>query len=537
MKRILLSVSLLCLFSASVFSQSFQNSFFSPITGYFSPLPYSEVAFISPRVHSLGFNLYNVIPDTLTQLFLNPAQITSISRPTFYLNFEPSSQLEDAHSEFFAPSIHQSEYGVNLPFLLNSGLKFYPFSNSNYFSIGIWNSIFSHPVGFFLRFSSYLGNDNTNGLANNNSLTRQLYRKYYFAQIWLSLLQRENVKIGLSYGLSNQREQNDSQNRNKSNQIDSHFYRYVAYGRDRYSKWHSYQKHTVQLGAYIKHRQWLLKPRIGILLFQNNNSYYFDSSWFSNQKDLSDSEHVYLKSTLSSYEDYYKKDPVAGGDMSLDLERGNTVIFLYGFLGKNVPEEYYHFKHKENSIDRIHSQHNQTKEETTYMDVTTAKNTSWYSQFRMGVGNRFYFRDHVAGYISLFGERAGFHEVVPFSGGRTEYTATVDDTNLTQQTFNSKSDIRLTFYRLGLPIGIEMQRGIFSFRMGIEEDYTWQNDRIVLLGTRGGDPYSNSTTWKHLSREYYFGVGMREGNLTLNIKFDSQLIQYRLWNIAFTYHW
>ena len=246
---------------------------------------------------------------------------------------------------------------------------------------------------------------------------------------------------------------------------------------------------------------------------------------------------MYLKSTLSSYEDYYKKDPVAGGDVSLDLEKRNTVIFLYGFIGKNVPQESYYFKRKENSIDRIHSQHNQTKEATSYLNITAAKNTVWYSQFRIGVGNRFYFRDHIAAYLSLFGERAGYRQTVPFSGGQIQYTATAVDTNLTQQNFNSKSDMKHTFYRIGLPIGIEMQRGIFSFRMGVEEDYTWQKDRIMLLGTRGGNPYSNSSTWKHLSREYYFGMGMHENNLTVNIKFDSQLIQYRLWNIAFTYNW
>ncbi len=538
MKRVLFSVIFLFLFSASAFSQSFEQALFSPLTGYFTPLPYSQVAFISPRVHSLGFHLYNVVPDTLTQLFLNPAQITLISKPKFYLNFEPSSQMEDAHSEFLAPSSNGLlQYKMNLPFDIGPSIKFYPYSNSNYFSVGIWNSVHNHPLGLFLRLSGYLATNDSENLLDGNFGNIGAIRKYYFAQIWFGLLQRKNVKIGLSYAISNKREQDERHFKNKSNRVDSQSYKYEGFGHRNLYKWLSYQKHTVHLGAYLKYKQWLVKPRIGFLLFQQKNSYYSDYYSFSNQKYLPDSERVYLKTTHSQYEDYSKKDPVAGGDLSLDLEKGNSVIFLYGFLGRNAPEEYYNFKNKFISVDRVHFQRNQTRTQTSYLDLTTRKNTIWHSQFRLGVGRRFYFFRHVKGYISIFGERAGFHKALPFSGGRIEYVATVEDTNLTQSPIHPTTDLEQTFLRLGLPVGIEMRRGMFSFRMGIEENYLWQKERILLSGTAKYNPFSYDFMRKHILRNYYLGLGINKENLTLDIRFDSEIIQYKLWNIAFIYNW
>jgi len=537
MKRIPFSVLFLFLFSSSLFSQSFKLSLFSPLTGYFTPLPVSEIAFISPRVSSLGFHLYNVVDDTLTQLFLNPAQINSISKPKFYLNFEPSNYLGNSYPKYsMLPLGNQMEYKMNLPFILDQNIGYYLTPTSRYFTIGFWNSILNHPTGLFVKMSNYLYNNDLKyqDIENSNNLKNSRY--YYFAKIWLSLLQKENIKIGLSYDFSNKKEQYDQRNKNQSNRHNS--YHFISQSHSHYNKQPFYQKHTVQLGAYIRYRQWMIKPRIGILLFHQEYSYYTNDYSFFNQIDPSDSEHVFLKSTLSTSRDYYKKDPLFGANIGLDLERRNFILFLYGFIGRNVPEEYYHSKHKENTIDRIHSQdRNQTKTVISYLDITTHKNTVWYSHFKIGLGKRYYFRNHTIVYVSLFGERSGLHETVPFSGGRYEYTATPSDTNLTQLSIDNKSDIKYTFYQLGFPIGIEMQRGKFYFRMGIDEIYYWTIYRISIANVASHYPYSNDTFFKDFSRNYYFGMGINQSNLVLNIKFGSDVTEYKLWNVAFTYNW
>lgn len=91
MKEVITSVLILVL-SHSIWSQGIHSTIYSPVQSGEVILPYAETDFLSIRMRGLGYQLHNVVEDTLTNLFRNPVSTYDLNKSLFIVNYENNEE-------------------------------------------------------------------------------------------------------------------------------------------------------------------------------------------------------------------------------------------------------------------------------------------------------------------------------------------------------------------------------------------------------------------------------------------------------------
>ncbi|MFQ5584358.1 MAG: hypothetical protein ACE5GL_07985, partial [Calditrichia bacterium] len=271
MIRYLATLAIIFTMVPSLFAQTLTSALFSPLLGIEKPIPYREIDFLSVRMQGLGYQLYNVVGDTVTDLFRNPATLYNINQNLFLFNYERPTYAEDIYH-------YSTKYYYYLPY---NPRRFPPTGNSPspYFSAGYWSSHFlkwNFPVGIFIRAaSSGEKEENSSGYPpaystnadDSYEFNQQVRLDDFKGQLWIGLLKKQKFHLGLFYNFKylNLSSRVDITNQSMHNHSSTEIHLSEQFtGNDETTQW---RRHRLSLGASVSSGTWRIEPEISAFYF------------------------------------------------------------------------------------------------------------------------------------------------------------------------------------------------------------------------------------------------------------------------------
>lgn len=548
MKRLLFTGLLSAVFINVINAQSLPSLIFSPLQKNEILVPYAESDFLSIRMQGLGYQLFNVVEDEVTDLFRNPVSLYNLQKNLLLINFEepyayypPIQPLAVGVSNVSSsPPIIIYEPFSNRGIFRSTGFNLLRIPSDNpYLSAGYWSpqlGFLKTPVGIFVRGTLSEERFQEPSAYQNYSLPGQDYfyarkdeqkMKELFAQFWIGLLNGGNFKLGFSYNFFYY----------TSSVVNDRFnYQSAMYSPDQIriveDKQNSggsfdWKRHRFSLGARWNPGKWKIEPGISLFLYSNEAGL----ADRINREDIQ-----YVSSFPDSILNYQRNDmrreasfkqDLTGVEFDLQARKGKTTLFVTGFYCSVSPAE----------SGLVESGALQTY----YQDTTRFE--AYNSQFnfddrgslwrvRGGIGRTYKFKKPLKLYTSAIAEyeRYELSGLLPGSGSSVELGQEPADT-----TIQYSLDYRSNQLRLLLPIGFEATYRMLSVRFGVVW-YYWQYKHTPQLTDQFGDlPYVGEIYEQHTYREEFFGMGFNWKRMELNIAAFNDVWQFRNWNVGFRY--
>ncbi len=551
MKRLFLLFTILL--PVMLHAQTIKSAVYSPLRFERIRFPYAETDFISTRLQGMGYQLFNVVEDTITALFRNPAEIYSLATPQFYAAYERplfrSSTLQvfplgDDSDIFNTPPI-VIEYSFIIPPIgaRNRNVLDDRFNRNPAITLGYWTpreKFFHIPIGFFLRGAierddfdnnsvDFDLDPNDGGEQIGLSTTSERIKDWY-GQLWAGFLNTENAQVALSYSfMYHNFRNNNAYNSRRLNQFQDQF----SDRRDQFvtQKSLTAQRHRLSLGGTFLSGAWKFQPKISAVLFSNHGDYNASSENTRLQYVISPEDSLISDNRNNSSERFNSKINVNGIEVDFQADNRKTVVFATGFLGR-VPTEELRSSRK-NALDLRN-----TGQLTTFSaenDISFDDNGSIF-RFRAGIGQRIQASEKV----KIHGAAITEYEHSSLSGSlpnrfmQENIYSGIDSSGI-DITFQDELDVSSNQVGIILPVGLEVKYRFLSARFGMVWFYKNSSGSNVLDSEILNQRFKNTSGRDETGRAELFGMGMRWKNVVLNISALSDIFQFSNWNAALRY--
>ncbi len=534
-------------------AQTITSSVYSPLRFEQVRFPYAETDFISTRLQGIGYPLFNVVEDTISALFRNPAEIYSLTTPQFYATYERpffrSSNIQvfplgDDFGLFNTPPIVIEYTFVTPPIgARNRNVLDDRFSRNPAMTLGYWtprDKLLNIPIGFFLRGTIDRDDSDNNsvdfdldpndggeqiGLSSNSERIKDWY-----GQAWAGLLNAENAQVALSYSfLYHNFHDNSDYNSRRLNQFQDQF----SDRRDQSltQKKIAAQRHRLSLGGTFLSGNWKFQPEISAVIFSNKNDYKASSVNTRLQYVISPEDSLISDNLSNVSERFSSEINVNGIEFDFQADNRKTVFFATGFLG-SIPTEESRSTRKSARDVRYTGQQSTFSEEN---DVSVDDNGSIF-RFRAGVGQRFQASEKV----KIYGAAITEYEHNSLSGSlpsrfmQKEMNSGIDSSTI-DITFQDELDVSNKQFRLILPVGLEVKHRFLSARFGMVWSYKNFSGSNTLDSEILAQRFKNSSGEDGTERDEFFGMGLRWKKVDVNISALSDIFQFSNWNVALRY--
>lgn len=539
MKRIKI-LFFLCLLSAPLISQSFNSIIYSPVLGRDTVIPYAETDFISIRMRGLGYQLHNVVEDTVTNLFRNPVSIYDLNRSLIIANYEQPNVENIRLTEILYPIneiiVLESESN-SLNTLSEQSTSTFPFISNPYLSIGYWSPrIFriNAPIGVFLR-AQFL--DQTN-LTNSTDPFRTLSNYNYdvnildskrksndlWTKLWLGILNSSKLKLGFSYDYLSYSSSSNIFEKQMVERVYSSNIRNDKRINDRDVDY-DWRRHKLSFGAKLRFAGWEIESGIAGLIFSNEEDYFSDA--FQKSEIYSANRDSLLNFRENDLDEIYNSDKdIKGIEVSLQARRGSYTFFLTGLMsGANLDQN----RDDERGIFDI--SYIDTNRSEFYKERYCFTDDGTLRRLRMGIGKHFQIENfNIYSAIVLGYNRNALNGDFQFNL-KEDVRIYNYDTSFVDTSVQSPLDFTSEIIRLEAPIGFEFQSRYFSARLGLSWYFTREKEKLEYQFNR----YNSENTSSYFRGEEFFGFGVKYEKAELNVVAYTEVFRFDTWQVGLRY--
>jgi len=534
-------------------AQTITSSVYSPLRFEQIRFPYSETDFISTRLQGMGYQLFNVVEDTITALFRNPAEIYSLKAPQWYVTYERplfrSANIQvfplgDDFGLFNTPPI-MIEYSFVTPPIgsRNRSVLDDRFSRNPAITLGYWTpqeKFLNIPIGFFVRGTIDRNDsdnnrvdfdlDPVNGGEQVGLSSRSERIKDWYGQIWAGLLKSENAQVALSYSFlyHNFRDNSDFTNRDLYQFEDRFSERNRQFDTQKNL---TAQRHRINLGGTFLSGNWKFQQEISAIFFSNKGDYTGVDADNRLQYVGSPEDSLIRDTRNISSERFNSEINVNGIEVDFQADNSKTVVFATGFLG-SVPTEESRSTRKNARDLRNTGQQSTFSEEN---DISFDDNGSIF-RFRAGIGQRF----QAVEKVKIYGAAITEYEHNNLSGSlpnrfmQENINSGIDSSGI-DITFQDELNVSGNQFRIILPVGLEVRHRFLSARFGMVWSYKNFSGSNTLDSEILAQRFKNTSGEDETERAEFFGMGLRWKNVDLNISALSSIFQFSNWNVALRY--
>ncbi len=501
-------------------AQSFSHQYFSPALEEFVLLPLQEFNYMPVRLQGLGEAFHALVPDTLTDLFINPANAGHLSHTLALAHYHPVSS--------------------STGFRGGSGGAF-PASRS-FLALGYWSPDFLNiglPGGVFLRGSSSQ-DDNQNVIASTDvfrSLLQFRRREQittriadeFTGQLWLGVIQRPTFSVGLSYTFhyfQNAEDMTLSTMDSLISETNINTRHQTQLDRENIP----WRGHQVSVGAAFRGGKWDILPWFRFTYWRSRFRVHSDATRLDTQVNPSTPDSIIFQVSQTDVTGGRGLRKITAWELGLDLHRGFTRIHLFGRVAAFTGEEFKDAasSRREILLNSVNSLHHSTEHREMRFD-----NTLWLVHGSLG-------RTVPLGRNSrLYAGVAVKHLVTPVSGalifeGQVQDT-TAYDTSAVQTSGQTPARSRFQETHVSFPLGLEVRRGIVEVRVGEVWNFTRGNTEIRQIDNIiQEETFQQDRTFRRTNRREFFGLGLHWKRYRLEISMQSELFRLETWNIAFS---
>ncbi len=563
MKKFITSLLFLSLLSASALSQVVTSTIYSPILGREIDIPYAETDFLSIRMRGLGYQLHNVVDDTVTNLFRNPVSIYGLNKSLLIANYENNQDVESiiirpssmeiigfevtnpggiiiAGDRYNQGSNQSSLYENNSSYAVSSAVQPF-FEKDFYVSLGYWSPKLwgTIPVGLFLK-GNLVTSENrleyfpplTDPFNENDDINKRdssTKNKEFYGKIWLGMLNKPNLQFGFSYDLqyfSTIAERQSQQIRIWTTQYDYRIDKLFGIHDSDYD----WIRHRFSLGSSLNWGEWAIEPEIAGLAFTNDEK--FDREDFGESVRYAS---VNMDSLLNFGERRmitnwdFERD-INGFELDLQAQRNELVLFLTGSILNVSPKEF--SKSEDEVFDFDYG-------DTTRNDYLKSRfqfnDNGMLYRGRFGMGKQFTvtnrFRIYSAAVVEYF--RNQLSGDLSFAGTKNLFN--YSDTSFVDTSYNSLLDYTSQQWRLSLPIGFEFSTKVFSARLGL--NWYYRKDKLETGYDYPGrsQDFLKERSASNFTGEEFFGFGLKWKGAQLNIAALSEVFRFSSWHVGLRY--
>lgn len=523
----------LFLITSAVVSQTLTSYIFSPTQGASEPIPYAEIDFLPVGLQGLGFQLHNVVRDSVADMFRNPAALYHLDRGLVLLNYERATTFHYKVSR-------------RLGFLSPSNLRPIPIGSSPsnaYFTAGYWSPDFLSagiPAGVFFRGASsryaFAGSSDYPAFNpfSDGYLTRtdeEIKIKDLFGQIWLGLLNRPGFQLALSYNFNYL--DATAGGRRDAAQLSGYgrsgFHQYVS--TDEYESDLQWYRHRFSLGSRFSAGGWDIEPAVSFLIFSNEEMLSEFSEYQSYDFEAGNPDSIIYGNFNYSDKGSSLKRDLNALEANLQAAKGRTVLFASGLYSSFSPEENVSVEMEDFRISNY---------DTTQFNQSTAnfdfEDDGKLLRLRAGIGRRYSLKSH----WSLYGafiteyERHTLSGILSGAGDKRQFD--FSDTTQIDSVFHNPLDYAARQLRFILPIGMELKWKMLALRLGLVWYYWDQNEELDLEDQAGSNVFHAEQSGSQAFREEYFGFGLRWKKLRMNVAATSDILNIRNWNVGLRYY-
>ncbi len=541
-------VFLTILFAREVAAQSLPSMIFSPIQKNALIIPYAEIDYLSVPMQGLGYQLYNLAGDEVTELFRNPATLYYLKKSLFILSYEQPYKYSSSQP------LQRVVGNITYP-----GYSIYPtYSSSTYYrstrirspkytpylSAGFWTpslGFLKTPAGLFFRANLWeektgepSGYPTVDPFDEEYSRTLQETGKVKeaLAQFWLGIWNRQNFRLAVAYNLFYYTSAATSFYR----QWNSYTYRY-------YDEKHIFQdittaeatsdwlRHRFSLGAQFNPGEWKIEPKLSFLMYSNEETFNDANDDFSLRYPVSNPDSIFQfqKNFLNRQTDFERD--LTGLEIDFQAHKGKTTLFLTASYTKISPREHLYMDTESSELyyqDTLYSR--------SYASQFKFDDEGRLGRVRGGIGRTYRFKEYLKFYTAAIAEydRHELSGSLPGSVNEKEQgndiPATAADTTLQYAV-----DFKAHQLRLLLPAGFEAYYKIFSARFGVMWYYWEQKEKAQLQDTTGEFSYLEDQYGNRTFQETFFGLGLKWKRAELNIAAFSNVWEFSYWNVGLCY--
>lgn len=510
-----------------IYAQTLPISVFSPVSGNSVSLPYQEVNFLSARMQGMGYPLFNVIRDTVTDLFRNPVSLYGLKKPflTGYYQREPRPV------QTYPPPY------LNEPFPEKNGNEDLPFYAAGYWTPRL--KFLGKPAGIFLQYSgsknktrqeSFYPRFNPETLDETYRTSDESRYHKILSQLWIGLLDRPKMKMGISYGLFTSK--NSSDRDRAQTTIRNSYAGYKIFERETYQieDLSRFYQHQLNIGMSFPLSRWRPEFRLGLFTIRQK----FDYS-YKNYRE----EYNYYPENPDSvfntgiYDYLYKNNGtrnIDGIEFSGQMTPGFATLFFHVAGGSFTPDE------QQSDYNRIIHTYQEDTTKNYLEDIKYNFNdngTLW--RLRAGMGKEFTPAPFLHLYSAFIGQYY-YHSLSGALGTEGDYMDySYSDSITTSKDYWNKLTYSQYRWLVLLPVALEIRHKIFSLRMGVTWYISARKEKTEFENGGNDLPYYNSSYSRSVERSSYMGLGIHRKGWDLNIAAESNLFDYEQWIVEFRY--
>jgi hypothetical protein len=532
-KSLLFLISLILFVPPAVYSQPLFSTYYSPLADRTNSLPFLEIDFSSARLQGLGYQLYPVIQDTITDLFRNPVTIYNIPDKKIYL------QVENALGRYGTSggALYSTSQFNNILFK----------NNIPYLSIGFWSAksfLFNRPIGILISgmrskdLSNYFLNEPTIDMRQNYNFYQYLFNEKYerkvngiFLKLWTGIIHKPKFSIALSYQYVHHKSP-DFRGR-KENSIRESNTGYIQQLDRFYESKNPFQLdyHRLFLGIRSSYKGWKIESNLQYLKTAEESSRTEIRTDFRYEYLKTDPDSNSYKSKINSdLRNFY--DPKSNiGAVNIQADKNNWTIFASVYYGKvTMNEDGHNFSDQFYIFDLDTSSRELSKYSSEFSDSGNLFRTKW------GLGRRFQYKNLFMVYSALIFDltRYSLDGKMPTK----EYYYDVYNPNppeITDTSYTHKIDYTATDYRVYLPLGWEITHKNISLRLGLTWYYNFERFENYRKSSGSIDIEKRKSEIASIHRTEYFGLGYKYKKVEVQLATFGNVFEFNLWNVSCQY--
>ena len=532
-KSLLFLISLILFIAPAIYSQPLFSTYYSPLSGQPTSLLFLEIDFSSARLQGLGYQLYPVIQDTITNLFRNPVTIYNIENRKIYL------QVENAIGRYrtsAGPTYSTSQFNYNL-FKVDIP----------YLSFGFWSAksfLFNRPVGIFISGVHHRNFDNNNRyepttsmLANNNYL--EYTRKYnyetkideIFSRLWLGLVNNSKFSLALSYQYTYHDYPNFTiLSENYTRIMDMYFsQQHEIFNREDHP--YRLKYHRIILGGKTYYKKWKIESDIQYLNFNEKTKQERKNTEISKTYLTSNPDSL---SNMHSYKFELKKDfnPISSfGALNIQANKNNWILFLSVLYGQVTMDD-----HDQSCVNQFLTDNQDTLAKDIGKFSSKFSDAGDLIRTKLGIGKQYQFKRILDIYTALIFDLSRFSITGNIPAHDYYYIMEYQSQPMiTDTTSSNKITYSSTDYRIYLPLGWEINYKNFMVRLGLTWYYYSESFERSLKSYKSTYIEKRRSEFSDIYRQEFFGLGYKYKKAEIQLATFGNVFDFNLWNVSCQY--
>ena len=538
--RLILILAVWCFWNGSVQAQGFVHRFTSFIGKNNVVVPMSEIPYQSVRLRGLSVAFAGLVPDSLTDLFVNPAALFQLSRSRFLLEYAPSPPPQvpidpiqpqaDTLADGQAPS--PGTFPGPTP---NGTLTEGPVVSLGYWSPALLGNALSGGVfvqGITRKVSS-LSNRNQSSTTRKFTMVLQNLsaRDELNVQLWLGAVKRPRFQLAASYRFYYLHDKIESQFNQRDDFSDEHVSRETRYDKTGGGGM-PWRGHEVMLGARFHASHWQLLPQLRWKYYRSRSNVTTVRTGFEHAVSVDPANPSDFTRQLREVKNLPRLYRLYAWEAGLEGWRQRTRIHLFARIAR--------LKIREALDDSLLSTVSQTgqfpfQESLTFTEHRLVTGSNTEIALRGGLGQVVSLSRHAR---LLAGLELGYvrNKVSGPQAYLVNSVITRDSvTNQTQVDDELAALDRNRTVSLRVPIALEAGRGPVQVRLGFL--WRWQDGDLhsrLLNDPLSQDVQERRSSQRQIERKLNAGLGFHWRHFQINAFLGTDITQLERWQIALT---